>query len=85
MFKKVVIADSLAWRVDYCFDHYADLDGGTLFSQFSHFKDIMYWLFCDIKNIQGKFNDFTHKESTDFEDSGFVNFDFIVLNNTFNP
>ena len=53
------------------------LDGGTLFTQFSHFIDIMYWLFGDIKNIQGKFNDFTHKESTDFEDSGFVNFDFI--------
>jgi UDP-N-acetyl-2-amino-2-deoxyglucuronate dehydrogenase len=55
----------------------ADLDGGTLFTQFSHFIDIMYWLFGDIKNIQGKFNDFTHKESTDFEDSGFVSFDFV--------
>jgi predicted dehydrogenase len=54
-----------------------DLDGGTLFTQFSHFIDIMYWLFGDIKNIQGKFNDFTHKESTDFEDSGFVSFDFV--------
>ena len=54
-----------------------ELDGGTLFTQFSHFIDIMYWLCGDIKNIQGKFNDFTHKESTDFEDSGFVNFDFI--------
>ena len=54
-----------------------DLDGGTLFTQFSHFIDIMYWLFGDIQNIQGKFADFTHKESTDFEDSGFVNFDFV--------
>jgi predicted dehydrogenase len=54
-----------------------DLDGGTLFTQFSHFIDIMYWLFGDITNIQGKFNDFTHKESTDFEDSGFVSFDFL--------
>ena len=35
----------------------------------------MYWLFGDIKNIQGKFADFTHKHSTDFEDSGFVNFE----------
>ena len=52
-----------------------DLDGGTLFTQFSHFIDIMYWLFGDIENIQGKFNDFTHKNSTDFEDSGFVAFD----------
>lgn len=54
-----------------------DLDGGTLFTQFSHFIDIMYWLFGDIKNIQGRFNDFTHQSSTDFEDSGFVSFDFI--------
>ncbi len=55
----------------------ADLDGGTLFTQFSHFIDIMYWLFGDIKNIKGKFADFTHAESTSFEDSGIVNFDFI--------
>lgn len=54
-----------------------DLDGGTLFTQFSHFIDIMYWLFGDIDNIQGKFADFTHKEATDFEDSGIVNFDFL--------
>ncbi len=54
-----------------------DLDGGTLFTQFSHFIDIMYWLFGDIDNIQGKFADFTHKDYTDFEDSGFVSFDFI--------
>jgi len=53
------------------------LDGGTLFTQFSHFIDIMYWLFGDITNIQGKFNDFTHQHSTDFEDSGFVSFDFL--------
>jgi len=53
------------------------LDGGTLFTQFSHFIDIMYWLFGDITNIQGKFKDFTHQDSTDFEDSGFVSFDFI--------
>lgn len=54
-----------------------ELDGGTLFTQFSHFIDIMYWLFGDITNIQAKFNDFAHKHSTDFEDSGFVSFDFI--------
>jgi UDP-N-acetyl-2-amino-2-deoxyglucuronate dehydrogenase len=55
----------------------ADLDGGTLFTQFSHFIDIMYWLFGDIKDINAKFNDFTHKHSTQFEDSGLVNFNFI--------
>ncbi|MFT6501741.1 MAG: putative dehydrogenase [Crocinitomicaceae bacterium] len=55
----------------------SDLDGGTLFTQFSHFIDIMYWLFGDIDNIKGRFADFTHANSTDFEDSGFVNFDFV--------
>jgi predicted dehydrogenase len=55
----------------------ADLDGGTLFTQFSHFIDIMYWLFGDITDIQAKFNDFTHKHSTAFEDSGIVNFNFV--------
>jgi len=54
-----------------------ELDGGTLFTQFSHFIDIMYWLFGDITNIQGKFNDFNHQDLTDFEDSGFVSFDFV--------
>lgn len=54
-----------------------DLDGGTLYTQFSHFIDIMYWLFGDIDNIQGKFADFNHKETTAFEDSGFVSFDFV--------
>ncbi len=55
----------------------ADLDGGTLFTQFSHFIDLMYWVFGDITNIQGKFKDFNHKDSTAFEDSGYVNFDFV--------
>lgn len=54
-----------------------ELDGGTLFTQFSHFIDIMYWLFGDIKNIQSKLNDFNHKDLTDFEDSGFISFDFL--------
>ncbi|UEQ78735.1 Gfo/Idh/MocA family protein [Chryseobacterium arthrosphaerae] len=54
-----------------------DLDGGTLFTQFSHFIDIMYWLFGDITNIKAKFADFNHENLTDFEDSGFVSFDFV--------
>jgi UDP-N-acetyl-2-amino-2-deoxyglucuronate dehydrogenase len=54
-----------------------DLDGGTLFTQFSHFIDIMYWLFGDIKDIQAKFADFNHAHSTAFEDSGIVSFNFV--------
>jgi predicted dehydrogenase len=55
----------------------ADLDGGTLFTQFSHFIDIMYWVFGDITDIQARFDDFTHQHSTAFEDSGMVNFRFV--------
>jgi UDP-N-acetyl-2-amino-2-deoxyglucuronate dehydrogenase len=54
-----------------------NLDGGTLFTQFSHFIDIMYWLFGDIADINARFNDFTHKGITEFEDSGFINFNFV--------
>ena len=53
------------------------MDGGTLFTQFSHFIDIMYWLFGDIDEIQAKFADFNHNDLTDFEDSGLVNFRFV--------
>lgn len=55
----------------------AELDGGTLFTQFSHFIDILYWLFGDICNIHARFSDFNHKTLTDFEDSGLVTFDFV--------
>ncbi|NPA38116.1 MAG: Gfo/Idh/MocA family oxidoreductase [Chlorobi bacterium] len=54
-----------------------ETDGGTLFTQFSHFIDMMYWLFGDIENINGKFRNFSHAETIDFEDSGIVHFDFI--------
>jgi len=54
-----------------------ELDGGTLFTQFSHFIDLMYWYFGDVTHINSRLNDFAHKNSTDFEDSGFVTFDFL--------
>lgn len=54
-----------------------ELDGGTLFTQFSHFIDVMYWLFGDIKNIKSIIRDFNHQHSTEFEDSGVVHFEFV--------
>lgn len=54
-----------------------DLDGGTLFTQFSHWIDLLYWMFGDITDIQAKFADFNHAALTEFEDSGFVNFRFV--------
>jgi predicted dehydrogenase len=52
------------------------LDGGTLFTQFSHFVDVMYWIFGDVKNINARLKNFTHRHSTQFEDSGVVHFEF---------
>jgi predicted dehydrogenase len=53
------------------------LDGGTLFTQFSHFIDIMYWLFGDVQDISSRLRDFNHNDLTEFEDSGIVNFEFV--------
>ena len=52
-------------------------DGGTLFTQFSHFIDMLYWLFGDFQNINARFFDFNHKNLTAFEDSGSIHFDFV--------
>jgi UDP-N-acetyl-2-amino-2-deoxyglucuronate dehydrogenase len=46
-----------------------DLDGGCLFTQFSHFIDILYYLFGEIKNVQGLMKNFNHAY-TEVEDSG---------------
>jgi UDP-N-acetyl-2-amino-2-deoxyglucuronate dehydrogenase len=53
-----------------------DLDGGTLFTQFSHFIDMMIWLFGEIKNIDAVFKNFNHAGLTEFDDSGFIRFEF---------
>lgn len=53
-----------------------ELDGGTLFTQFSHFIDVMYWIFGDVKNIRANMKNFTHRNTTRFEDSGVVHFEF---------
>ncbi|GGF13823.1 Gfo/Idh/MocA family protein [Hymenobacter cavernae] len=52
-------------------------DGGTLFTQFSHFVDLLYWVFGDITNIAARFRDFNHEGVTEFEDSGLVTFDLV--------
>ena len=45
------------------------LDGGCLFTQFSHFIDILYYLFGEIKNVKGLMKNFNHAY-TEVEDSG---------------
>lgn len=50
-------------------------DGGTIFTQFSHFVDIVYWLFGDIKIMGASFSNHNHLDTAEFEDSGHVLFD----------
>lgn len=46
------------------------LDGGTLYTQFSHFIDLLYWMIGDIKNVQAYTNNYAHQEIIEFEDTG---------------
>ena len=52
-----------------------ELDGGTLFTQFSHFIDILFHLFGNVKVRDAVFSDFNHQNTTDFEDSGVIQFE----------
>lgn len=54
------------------------LDGGTLFTQFSHFIDILYYLFGDVVPQQGIIRNFNHQHTIEFEDTG--NFTFWLPN-----
>jgi len=53
-----------------------DLDGGTLYTQFSHFIDLLYWLFGDIKNVAALTKNSIHQQIIEFEDSGVVLIEF---------
>lgn len=54
-----------------------DLDGGTLFTQFSHFIDLLYWVFGDIKDIKTNLKNLAHPSTIAFEDSGTVIFELV--------
>lgn len=47
-----------------------NLDGGTLFTQFSHFIDLLYWFMGDLKKVTGTRANFQHKAVIEFEDTG---------------
>ena len=51
MFKKVVIADSLAWRVDFVFNNYQNLDGGILILGLIYFSIQIYCDFSGYSDI----------------------------------
>jgi len=47
------------------------LDGGTLYTQFSHFIDLLYWLLGDVKDVKAITRNFEHP-TIEIEDSGVV-------------
>lgn len=51
-------------------------DGGVLFTQFSHFVDMLYSNFGDMQHFKSSFHNFSHQDSTEFEDTGTVHFSF---------
>lgn len=48
------------------------LDGGTLYTQFSHFIDLLYWLIGDVVDVKSYVANFAHKDVIEFEDTGVV-------------
>jgi predicted dehydrogenase len=54
-----------------------EMDGGVLFTQFSHFIDLLYWMIGDFSNINAIMNNFSHQHNTDFDDTGIVYFNFL--------
>ncbi len=49
-----------------------DLDGGTLYTQFSHFVDLLYWMVGDIKDVEAYTANYAHQGIIEFEDTGVV-------------
>lgn len=46
------------------------MDGGTLFTQYSHFIDLLYWLVGDVDEVRAYTQNYLHKDVVEFEDTG---------------
>lgn len=53
-----------------------ELDGGTLFTQFSHFIDLLYWMTGDMKRCDVITRNFMHQHCVEFEDTGVIALEF---------
>jgi UDP-N-acetyl-2-amino-2-deoxyglucuronate dehydrogenase len=51
-------------------------DGGTLYTQFSHFVDLLYWFFGDVEKVYSIGRNAHHIDSIEFEDTGVVAMEF---------
>lgn len=54
----------------------AQMDGGTLFTQFSHFVDTLIWCLGDLEVTQSTLLNLTHANVIDFEDTGSFQYRF---------
>lgn len=53
------------------------LDGGVLYTQFSHFIDLMLWLMNDkVTEMHSVMKNYSHEGITEFEDTGVVSLQF---------
>jgi UDP-N-acetyl-2-amino-2-deoxyglucuronate dehydrogenase len=50
------------------------LDGGVLFTQFSHFIDLLYWFFGEVKTVKGFTANVAHQKLIEVEDTGVFSF-----------
>ncbi|TMU55051.1 Gfo/Idh/MocA family protein [Flagellimonas algicola] len=53
-----------------------DLDGGTLYTQFSHFIDLLYWMIGDVKSVKAFGGNFNHQGIVEFDDNGVIALEF---------
>jgi predicted dehydrogenase len=65
------------WNRDASYYHHSwkgslAMDGGTLFTQFSHFIDLVYWMLGDIKQVLALTGNLAHEKVIEFEDTGVV-------------
>ncbi len=56
------------------------LDGGVLFTQFSHFIDLLYWCFGSLQKADGKIFNLAHQKQIEIEDTGV--FTFLIKDST---
>ncbi len=48
----------------------AAMDGGTLYTQFSHFIDLLYWMLGDVRDVYAMMDNYAHQDTIEFEDAG---------------
>lgn len=46
------------------------LDGGTLYTQFSHFVDLLYWFLGEVETVKGFCSDYANRDDFALEDTG---------------